>query len=248
MVSDEQRGLVERLEALLGEVPPERIEEMRALFLGRLKGWTRQARELEEIFDYQKNILRQRGYPKAVLDQIEPLRSVLRQLCGLKVRINSFLVAIPPPLMSLEEKMGRIDFNGRKGVCRLDSLWLRQTEPVELPGEPYLVANLRDGTVNRLPGKENNDLIADEGVMIVTFYPKLLRHCSLALRGSLSRVNEEPTLSLDDGRPTLENWVVSRAGSSSSWSPACADRWIRGAVSIGPHGMRGIPLGMWSDW
>jgi hypothetical protein len=183
-------------------------------------------------FDRQLHTLRQKGYPQAVLHHVAPLEERLPDLAG------TFVIVVSSALLRREEAIARLELGGKSGFTSMGADELERFGPIdglEIPAAPaYLVADVDTGrdTLNvtpddaleRIVRKDRSPLTIDEGIAVVTHYPKLLptQNC-FSMLGSRCGDRRVTALWISSGRPRL-GWCW--AGNPHTWlgSASCASR------------------------
>jgi hypothetical protein len=184
--------------------------------------------------DRQIETLLTKGYPAlaglgeaAFTTLLEPLRALLPDVEVSEEAHLPFLLVVPHTLVATVAAVERFEVRGRTGWTDMaDEIGsYRPIEGVEVPGGPYLLADVSTGpeTLNVAPGDAlpliratgRTPLTVDEGVALVTQLPEsLTEHNAFQAVGSRTDNKRIPSFWMSKGAPRL-GWCWE--GNPHSW-------------------------------
>jgi hypothetical protein len=206
-------------------------------------------------FDRQLENLLRRGYPRLAgltpsefTQRIEPLKDWLGD--G-KLDLNRspetgripFVIVIRHELAPADMAIRLVERGGKAGtsVFAADGIHRLKTIPTVLvpDGGAYLVfdidtgRNLRglapDEALKRIEADHRSPLTAEEGIALITHYPKALDNAGwFALPGTRRSERMVTALWVDKGTPTLGSW---QGNEPSSWLGSASCRERRGSIT-----------------
>lgn len=187
------------------KIEPEEILEKKREALKR--------RNREKLFDRQVDILvREKryhevvGFRKAFLEKLAAYRAVIHHVGDVDVSHLPFAIVVPSEVMSLEEKLRRIEYKGQSGQTlsiRRPELLANITE-ISAPRGPYIMKDIDFGLFTRgktpqemdqeLRGQGRSPLTLDEGFALLTYHPEILGEYGVNFLGSRYAGNGIPAM------------------------------------------------------
>ncbi len=198
------------------------------------------AATVEEEFDRQLRTLLDKGYPELAgmspdefTQHIGPLRELLPQVSGSTPQSVPFVIVVTSRLVPTVEAVQRFVVRGKSGFTdmadEIDAY--KPIDGVDVPGsQAYLLVDVDTGreTLNVRPNDAlplitkagRTPLTTDEGVALVTHFPKVLasRNCFQSL-GSRADNKRIPSFWVSKGAPRL-GWCW--AGNPHTWLGAAS--------------------------
>jgi hypothetical protein len=233
---DQHEDLVAKLTTLFKGLTVEEIDDVVTEARQQATVETVQERKngFAKLFDSQKETLKSRGCPQAILEAFGNQRdAVLSKAAEMKIPEGHipFVPVIPRTYMGVYGLMLMVRNGDKVGCTRLDPNKI--TDNVETPKRPYFIYDVEDGKecLGESPEeaealiKEHNRscLTVEEGIALCV-HSKVLSENYVDCTGSRAgRAGEVPDVYLDGDRPWLSSCGVDRSG--GRWgSASCRSR------------------------
>lgn len=170
-------------------------------------------RNREKLFDRQIDILvREKryhevvGFRKSFLEKLSEYRAIIHHVGDADVSHLPFAIVVPSEIMSLDEKLRRIEYKGRSGhtlSIRRPELLANVTE-IAAPRAPYVIKDVDFGLFTRgktpqemaeeLKRQGRSPLTLDEGFALLTYHPEIIGEYGVNFLGSRYAGNGIPAM------------------------------------------------------
>lgn len=151
---------------------------------------------LQELFDWQMNVLIEKGYPDIIGISKEHFCSVLLKNCLKEIQEKGefnknydcpFILIVPEIILAIPKKVSLLEVNGKRGLCSFNSFsvfFYPRRDKILGCKQVYSIAGVDFGlkTIDKPPDKifekkeDRRGLTLNEGVMLCTYFPEILEN------------------------------------------------------------------------